>query len=214
MRANTQYIGNNSKQNAEFPLEMMYLTQGEDGQSTHQGTLAMDFIGYASGVRIYQCPYYAPCDLELVATPDISNHIYVYTSTDTVNFIDGTSDYLTIMFNHDNDVYTIGRTVSQGSLLGHTGTFGNGISGGVSDHVHIEAKKGNWEGLIQNTQGVWCMKNADHLYNLLGINDTTIYVDGGYNWREFAPTPTPSVSRSRFPWALYARKLREKRSQT
>lgn len=213
MLAYHTYTGSNGRQDIMFPLEDMYLTQGENGSYSHQGTLAMDFIGYQNGQRVYQCAYYAPCDLELVARPDDSNHIYVYTSTSQVNFVDGTVGYFTIMFNHDNDVYNIGRFVYQGSIIGHTGTYGNGSSTGVADHVHIEAKRGQWEGLIQNSQGVWCMKNADHLYNQLGVNDTVLTETGGYNWQEFVLPPTPPIitSKTKFNWALYARKLREKR---
>lgn len=214
MLAFHRYIGQNGKQNVVFPLEYMYLTQGENGSYSHQGTLAMDFQGMSSpSTRRYRCPYYAPCDLELVARPDDQNHVYVYTSLQEVNFIDGTSGYFTIMVNHDNDIYNIGRRVMQGYELGKTGTYGSGSSTGVSDHVHIEVKKGTWEGLYQNSQGVWCMRNADHLYNLFGVNDTILLVTGGYNWQEFSNTPIPPLlsTKSKFPWVLYARKLRNNR---
>ena len=206
------YYGGNGNQNTMFPLEYMYLSQGEGGSYSHLGTLAMDFVGYDANGRVYRCPYYAPCNLQLVATPDNSNHIYVYTSTVTVNFVDGTSGIFTMMVNHDNDIYTIGRTVLQGQQLGKTGTYGNGSSTGVGDHVHIEVKKGAWEGLIQNSQGVWCMKNADHLYNLFGVNDTVLIETGSYNWQEYPITPTPSGRSGKFPWFIYANKLRNKRN--
>ena len=106
MLAYHTYIGSNNKEDTVFPLQVMYLTQGEDGSYSHQGILAMDFAGYGSSGVITNCPYYAPCTLELVATPDPSNHAYVYTSVGTVNFIDGTTDYFTIMVNHDNNTYT------------------------------------------------------------------------------------------------------------
>lgn len=211
MLAMHQYIGQNGKQNVVFPLEYMYLTQGEGGSTSHQGTLAMDFQGmYNASTRRYHCPYYAPCDLQLVARPDDQNHVYVYTSTHEVNFIDGTTGYFTIMVNHDNTVYSIGRRVSQGYELGKTGTYGGGSATGVGDHVHIEVKKGQWEGLIQNSQGVWCMKNATHLYSLFGVNDTVLIVTGGYNWQSYTDTPTPITSRpsKKFPWVLYAKRLR------
>ena len=208
MLAFHSYIGSNGKQNCVFPLEYMYMSQGEGGSYSHQGSLAMDFIGWGSGGRIYQCPYYAPCDLELVSVVSSGSHGYAYTSTQEVNFIDGTTDYFTILVLHDDNVYSVGRTVSQGGLLGNTGTTGN-VSG---DHVHIEAKKGNWEGWEVNSYNVLCMKNADHIYNLLGVNDTVLVNDGGYNWREFSDTPpTPATKRSKFPWVLYARKLRNNR---
>ena len=213
MLANHRYIGQNGKQNVVFPLEYMYLTQGEGGSTSHQGTLAMDFQGMSSySTRRYNCPYYAPVDLQLVARPDDANHVYVYTSLDQVNFIDGTTGFFTIMVNHDNAIFNIGRRVNQGYLLGHTGTWGNGAAGGVGDHVHIEAKRGVWEGLVQNSQGVWCMKNADHLYNLIGVNDTVLLVDGGYNWQRFGEQPIPiTTSNNRFKWVLYARRLRNNR---
>lgn len=212
MLANHNYIGSNEKQNVVFPLEFMYLTQGEFDPYSHGGTYAMDFQGmYNPTTRRLRCPYYAPCDLVLVATPDNANHVYVYTSEQEVNFIDGTSGYFTIMFNHDNDIYNIGRRVAQGYEIGKTGTYGSGNATGVADHVHIEAKKGQWEGLIQNSQGVWCMKNATHLYDLIGVNDTVLLVTGGYNWREFSGSPTPFIQyKNKFPWVLYARKLRQK----
>ena len=213
MLAMHTYTGANGKQNTMFPLEIMYLTQGENGSYSHQGTLAMDFQGmYNVSTQRYRCPYYAPVDLELVARPDDANHVYVYTSISEVNFIDGTTGYLTIMFNHDNEVYNIGRRVNQGYEIGKTGTYGSGSATGVADHVHIEAKKGQWEGLIQNSQGVWCMKNANHIYNLIGVNDTVLLVTGGYNWQEFSGQPSPIYTRkTKFPWVLYANKLRNNR---
>ena len=164
---------------------------------------------YNVSTRRLRCPYYAPVDLQLVAIADANAHSYVYTSVEEVNFIDGTSDYFTILVAHDDTSYNVGRRVSQGYELGKTGTYGNH----TGDHVHIEVKKGTWEGLYQNSQGVWCMRNADHLYNLFGVNDTILLVTGGYNWQEFSDTPIPPsyTTKSKFPWVLYARKLRNNR---
>ena len=209
MLANHTYVGQNGKQNTVFPLEFMYLTQGENGGYSHQGSYAMDFQGMSSpSTRLLRCPYYAPVDLRLVAIADSNAHSYVYTSLQEVNFIDGTSDYFTILVAHDDTSYSVGRTVSQGMELGRTGTYG--ISSG--DHVHIEVKKGTYEGCHTNSQGVYMLTNSTHLYDLFGVNDTVLLVDGGYNWREFGtpPTPTPTYRRDKFPWVLYARKLRQK----
>lgn len=206
------YIGQNGKQNAVFPLEFMYLTQGEFSQGTHKGMYAMDFQGmYNISTRRYRCPYYAPVDLELVAIADPASHAYVYTSINEVNFIDGTSGYLTILVAHDDDSYSVGRRVAQGYELGKTGTYG--VTSG--DHVHMEVKKGQYEGLVRNEYNIAMMKNETHIYDILGVNDTVLLVDGGYNWREFSNTPIPPTPTGRrikkFPWVLYARKLRTKR---
>ena len=143
MLANHTYVGRNGKQNTVFPLEFMYLTQGEGGSYSHAGTYAMDFQGMSSPTtRRYNCPYYAPVDLTLVAIADSSTHAYVYTSNNKVNFIDGTNDYFTILVAHDPTSYSIGRVVAQGYELGKTGTYGQS----TGDHVHMEVKKGTYEG--------------------------------------------------------------------
>ena len=208
MLANHTYVGQNGKQNTVFPLEFMYLTQGENGGYSHQGSYAMDFQGMSSpSTRMLRCPYYAPVDLRLVAIADSNAHSYVYTSLQEVNFVDGTSDYFTILVAHDDTSYSVGRTVAQGYELGKTGTYG--ISTG--DHVHMEVKKGTYEGCHTNSDGVYMLTNSTHLYDLFGVDDTVLLVDGGYNWREFgsSPTPTPTSERTKFPWVLYARKLRQ-----
>ena len=208
MLANHIYRGSNNKQNVVFPLEFMYLTQGEGGSYSHAGTYAMDFQGMSSITqRELRCPYYAPCDLQLVAISDNASHGYVYTSINEVNFIDGTSGYFTILVAHDDTSYNVGRTVLQGQLLGRTGTYG--ISTG--DHVHIECKKGTYEGCHYNSQGIYMLTNSTHLYDLIGVDDTTLIVDGGYNWQVFGDTPIPTYfKKKKFPWVLYAKKIRQK----
>lgn len=207
MLAYHTYVGQNGKQNTVFPLEFMYLTQGENGGYSHQGTYAMDFQGMSNpSTRLLRCPYYAPVDLRLVAIADSNAHSYVYTSLDKVNFVDGTYDYFTILVAHDDTSYSVGRTVAQGMELGRTGTYG--ISTG--DHVHMEVKRGVYEGCHTNSDGVYMLTNSTHLYDLFGVNDTVLLVDGGYNWQEFSDSPFPySVRRSNFPWVLYARKKRQ-----
>ena len=150
MIANHTYTGQNGKQNCVFPFPYMYLTQGEGGTYSHAGTFAMDFQGYGASGRILRCPYYAPCDMQLVAIADSNAHSYVYTSLQEINFIDGTSGYLTLLVAHDDTSYSVGRLVRQGLELGRTGTYG--IATG--DHVHMEAKKGQYEGCHYNSDGV------------------------------------------------------------
>ena len=208
MLANHTYVGQNGKQNTVFPLEFMYLTQGENGGYSHQGSYAMDFQGmYNVSTRRYRCPYYAPVDLTLVAIADSNSHSYVYTSNNEVNFVDGTTGYFTILVAHDNDSYSVGRVVPQGYELGKTGTYGQS----TGDHVHMEVKKGTYEGCHTNSDGVYMLTNSTHLYDLFGVNDTVLLVYGGYNWQEFSDSPFPySVRRSNFPWVLYARKNRHR----
>ena len=219
MLAGQTGYGLNGKQNFLFPLDDMYLSQGSyTATYSHDGCYAMDFIGWNNGSRVYQAPYYAPFDCELVARWGSSSPMVVWESTEEVNFADGTSGFACIGFCHDDQVntYTIGSTRSQGQLIGHTGTFG-----ASADHVHIEAKKGTYDGYHQNSYGVWMLTNSTWLYDLMGVNDTiltkTYYIDHNnirhdYPWVTFAHNtpapipPTPTEEEHKFPWFIYHRK--------
>lgn len=222
MLAGQTGYGANGKQNFLFPLEDMWLTQGSyTATYSHNGCYAMDFDGYLNGQFITLCPYYAPFDCHVVAKWGSSSIAVVWQSDDVVNFIDGSTDYACIQINHDNanPSHQIGDSVLQGQLMGHTGT-----QGATNDHIHIEAKKGTYNGYHQNSDGVWMLTDSTWLYNLMGVNDTNLvhdyYVnhDGQtihYNWRSFSvndptPTPTPPVRsrKANFPWWLYWKKFR------
>ena len=221
MLAGQTGYGSNGKQNFLFPIDEMYLTQGSyTATYSHNGCYAMDFVGWSSGtgqINIY--PYYAPFDCKLVARWGSSSPMVVWQSLNEVNFVDGTTGYACIGFCHDNDVmsYTIGETRTQGQLIGHTGTYG----APGSPHVHIEAKKGTYDGYHQNSSGVWMLTNSTWLYDLMGVNDTTLYktyyvnhnnVRVDYPWDTFshntpAPSPTPSGrKKDKFPWYIITSK--------
>lgn len=211
MQLNQKSRGNNGYQNFLFPLSYLYISQGEDGDYSHKGTYAMDFIGYDANGRVYNCPYYAPFDCHCVAIWGSENPMVVWQSDEKVNFIDGAFDYACIGFVHDDNVlsFNVGDTRNQGDIIGHTGTYGN-VTG---DHVHIEVAKGEYAGYYQNNYGIYTLRNAYHLYNAMGVNDTVLVSEhtGGYNWRYFSETPTPPIptkKRKNFPWVLYARKIR------
>ncbi len=223
MRPNQRMIGSNGKENFLFPLQDMWITQGSyEYTATHNGSYAMDFDGYLDGSFQTHVPFYAPFTCRLVAKwGKSSNYQAVWESVEEVNFIDGSSGYACFAYNHDNAIpYLIyGELKSQGDLIGHTGTYG-----ASNDHIHIEGKKGKYEGYIRNSQGVYMLKNSTWLYNLMGVNNTDLvhdyYVNHigetvHYNWREFSGIIPPipiGIKKNKFPWVLYARKLRQKRN--
>lgn len=211
--------GSNGLQNFLFPLDEMYLTQGSyTATYSHDGCYAMDFVGWNGSSQVTHYPYYAPFDCYLRAKWGSTSPMLVWESINQVNFVDGTSGYACIGFVHDDNTpsFTLGETRQQGDIIGHTGTYGN-ASG---DHVHIEAKKGTYDGYHQNSSGVWMLTNSTWLYELMGVNDTTLYktyyvnhddVRVDYPWQQFTPAPPPSDrGRGKFPWVLYARKLRNR----
>lgn len=221
MIAGQKSRGTNGKDNALFPLAYMYLTQGEyEYTYSHNGTYAMDFAGYGSSGVILNCPYYAPFDCHCVAIWGSSSPMVVWESDSEVNYVDGTTAYMCIGFVHDDNVSTfhVGDRRRQGDIIGHTGTYGVG----TGDHVHIEVASGHYAGYYQNSSGIYQLRNEYHIYNALGVNDTVLVKDYyvnhqnvrvNYPWKYFGGEPTPPTptvyKKSKFPWVLYANKLRK-----
>lgn len=230
MLAGERMTGSNGKENFLFPLEIMWLTQGYWSNTySHNLTYAMDFQGAkenSSGnvVREYRCPCYAPFSCHCVARYGSNAPAIVWQSDNEVNFIDGTTDYATIQFTHENDSLTrhhVGDTMTQGDIISHTGTMGTN-----GDHVHIEAKKGTYEGFVYTSAGTYRLKNSSPLDDLVGVNDTVIYkgyyvnhagVRVNYNWRSFDDSPLPPVppyppyirrKTNNFPWWIYWKRFR------
>lgn len=216
MIAGQKMIGSNGYENMLFPLSYIYVTQGENGSYSHQGSLAIDFQGYGAEGRVLNCPYYAPFDCKCVKIWGSTSPMIVWESINPVNLVNdvsGLPKYMCIGFVHDDNTesFTEGETRSQGDLIGHTGTYGHA----TGDHVHIEVAEGKYHGYHQNSQGVWVLDNQYHIYNACGINDTVVVVGYGYDWKSFSDTPvppTPGTKIKKFPWVLYANKLRKMRN--
>ena len=190
-----------------FPLSYMYITQGENGSTSHQGSLAIDFAGWGINGRILKCVYYAPFSCKLVAKFGTTSPLLIWESINPVLCIDGTITKVCIGVAHDDQtpMFYIGMTRNQGDILGHTGTYGN-VTG---DHVHMEVCKGAYTGCHQNSSGVWVLNNQEHIYNVLAVNGTTIVQGNNYPWELFMDFDIGGLGK--FPWVLYSKKLRERR---
>ena len=189
-----------------FPLPYLYMSQNEGGDYSHAGTLAMDFLGWGVNGRIYKAPYYAPCSCRCIASTESANRIWQ--SDNPVLYADGTTDYVTWVQAHDNNPLPVGTHLNQGDLLGHTGTAGE-VTG---DHVHFNFAKGRyayWEQVPPNNK--WQLKNSIHIYDACFVNDTVIVHGYNHNWVTYQGGVTPTdKKKSKFPWVLYAKKLRNK----
>lgn len=208
MRAGQRLVASDNKEVMLFPLEYLYMSQDEGGDYSHAGTLSMDFLGWNANGRVYQCPYYAPVSCTCIASTESANRIWQ--SNDVVHLADGTLDYVTWVVAHDNNPPSVGTVLQQGDLMGHTGTAGY-VTG---DHLHLNVAKGryaNWEQVPPNNN--WQLRNSIHIYNACYVNDTTIVQGYGHNWTSWTgPLPPPiNIKKKKFPWVLYARKLRERR---
>ena len=212
MLAYETMVANDGYEVMLFPLPYIYISQGENGSYSHQGTLNIDFLGWGENGRIYNAPLYAPCSCRCVATIDVSNKGRIFESLNKVHTPNGLQ-YVTFMWYHDNNpIASVGDTFNQGALIGHTGTAGN-VTG---DHTHINMANGTYAGyehVPPANQGQ--LVNSAHIYDICYVNDTVI-VDGyGYNWVDYQGGVTPieiKTNKSKFKWVLYANDIRNKTS--
>lgn len=208
MLAYQRLVASDGYEVALFPFEYLYMSQDEGGDYSHVNTYNIDFIGYDSNGVVLQCPFYAPCTLECVAIWDSSSNNRVYQSVNKVHLADGSLDYLTIAFAHDdNPIHNIGDIIQQGALLGHTGTTGQ-VTG---DHTHTCCGKGTYQGYTQRTGGHYDLTNRIHYWDAVYVNDTVIVRGFNHNWRVYNGDISPSgQGKMKFKWILYARKIRER----
>lgn len=210
MVAGQRLVASDNKEVMLFPLPYMYISQGEFETYSHAGTYNIDFLGWGANGRIYNAPVYAPCSCRCVAIIDVSNNGRVFQSINPVHTPNGL-EYVTFMFFHDNSpIASVGDTFIQGDLIGHTGTAGN-VTG---DHIHFNTADGSyagWENVPPDNNGE--LINSTHVYDICYVNDTVLVNDYNYNWVEYSGGHIPSdIRKSKFPWVLYARRLRDKRT--
>ena len=94
---------------------------------------------------------------------------------------DGTLDYLTVYFMHDNNISDItdGARITQGTPFYHPGTAG----GATGSHLHIYARRGRL-----TAKNMYGGSGDVYVNNALYIKNTTSVVQtGGYSWKT-APT--------------------------
>lgn len=158
-----------------FPCDVLNITQGENGQWSHQQTLNIDYVGLHAWY-----PSYAPVSCKCVDIWDRYDNNRVFQSLNKVLFADGSVDYLTFSCMHDdNPIANVGDTFTQGTLLFHTGMHGN-VTG---DHSHVNFAKGTYKGYQQHASGQWDLINSTNIYKACYINDTRIINDLGYPFK-------------------------------
>lgn len=150
-----------------FPMDVMYITQGESGDFSHSKAKAIDYIHLTkSGVRTKRAWYYAPADMTVVNAGSAGT---MWATDNEVNTPSGTKR-MVYMFWHDNNhsAYPVGTKRKQGEKCGQTGTAGFA----TGDHLHIEVMNGS----------VFDKSNAIHNWEAFFVNDTEIVVNFGYAW--------------------------------
>ena len=211
MLAHERMIASDGYEVALFPMEYLYMTQDEGGDTSHVGTYNIDIIGRDANGRVYQCPIYAPCTMKVVYTnlTYAGGNLVVFESVDKVHLANGQLDYLTIYFGHDSNppITTIGAIVQQGELCYHTGTFGQ-VTG---DHTHTCCGQGHFVGFTTRPGGHDDLTNRIHYWDAVYVNDTIIEQGYNHDWKTYHGGITPiDFKPHKFKWVLYANKLRRR----
>lgn len=209
MIAGQRLVARDGKEVALFPMPYLYMTQDEGGDYSHTGTYNIDFVGYNGSSVITSAPIYAPVSMKVISfhPGDTGGNAVIFESLNPVHLPNGSIDYLTVMFMHcNNPPYSIvGQTVTQGQLCYRTGTYGY-VTG---DHVHSCLGQGQGGYFVQRSSGNYDLSNRIHYWNGVFVNGTQIIQGYGHNWQTWTNPPAPlTKDEKKFPWVLYARKLR------
>lgn len=163
---------------AQFPMDMIYITQGENGTYSHMGTKCIDFVGTTD-----KYPYYAPCDIICRAVNPSPYHYVIWSTVNPVLCADGQVRHFTFSNIHENPVWaTVGMTLNKGELMGHTG---NGGPTSTGDHWHHQIIEGNeFLGFTTNSQGASTLVGSQlSIYDVYSVEGVNRVVDYGYDWK-------------------------------
>lgn len=174
-----QKLTYNGIQCAGFPMEYLNITQGCNGVFSHNGVPgALDLAGKDTGID----ETIAPCDMHLVAYDSQANGNAVFFQSDNkVLLADGTKDYVTMMFIHDNYIGDILARFRSGKGWKMGEPFGDeGVAGyATGNHCHMEAAKGKFVKCYQmNAQGTWQLYGSTKPDKLFFIDGTKLINNG------------------------------------
>lgn len=162
-----------------YPSPYIRITQ-KHGVGTHVDSYAFDEAGSDGGIDYLISPF---TGVVRKIYPQDANEVWLE-SIAPVLYPDGTQDYMTIMFTHDNDVSNlkVGQVIPQGQRFYEEGTKGMA----TGNHCHIECARGKFTGTgwHQNSAGYWSINNGKKADECLWIDDSYHIMDtAGYNFR-------------------------------
>lgn len=158
-----------------FPMKTMNITQGINEGITHKDTFCIDNAGEDKGID----NVYAPFTGKVVQISTASNSVF-FESLNPIKCADGSEDYVTCKFTHDNDISNlyIGKIVNQGVQFYNEGTKGQA----TGNHCDISVAKGKNQGYTKNSLGNWVLKGATEPWKVFFVNTNKTRIWNGYNY--------------------------------
>lgn len=155
---------------AVFVAKSLLVTQGAFDDYSHMEQNAVDIQPAEKAV-------YAPFNAKIVRIDESEiacNAVWIE-STSKVRYADGSYDYMTVCFLHDNDIadLSVGQALTQGEYFYDSGDYG--ISSGK--HVHVAVYRGKYNGSMRVGNGDVNIEDAMFL-----PDDTYVYNDYGLEW--------------------------------
>lgn len=165
-----------------YPSPYMKITQGYM-QGTHAGSYAIDDGGSDSGKDYAIAPYSGTVRR---IYSEWENEVF-FVSDNPVEFADGTVDYATTMFVHQDSPMkygmAVGKHYNQGDKIYFEGGRYKGKNGYFPAHFHLEFARGTDADWYQNSCGYWSLKNAKKPEECCFINNSYhILSNWGYNF--------------------------------
>ena len=205
MRANERMVGTNGFEVALFPCETLYLTPARDPDE--HSVYALDFLPRdTAGNVITAMPCYASFSGRIVYTGN--DHNCILESDNPVNTPSGTF-YMRILVAHSENAPVLYQHYNQGDLFYTTGNYGHSYG----EHLHMEvALVSDPSVQYWNTGGVGLYQGV-HMWDGIFVDDTVLLRPENYNWVTYGGSGY-YTRKNKFPWVLYANKLRNKHNTT
>ena len=185
-------VSASGEQPAMWFMDDLKFTQLPGGDYSHAGTLNFDVVGVNnSNIK-------APFDCEIAAVfPGYNTgNTVIIQSTSPVLYANGTVDYMSMAFGHDNDISDcwVGRKISRGEVFCQTGNYGNVT--GVHSHVTcIAGKYTDHPGWLTVSTGNSTFRNGIHPVDALFVSNTTnIYNSMGLSFVTYGDTVPPTTA--------------------
>ena len=171
-----------------YPSPYMRITQGY-GMGSHRDSYAIDDAGSDSGIDYITAPFTGT--IRKIYTSD-ANEVWLE-SNEPVEYPDGTIDYMTVLFAHDNDASNlyVGKVIKRKERFYEEGT--KGLASG--NHCHIECGRGRFagSGWVQNSAGYWSILNRKKPEECFFIDDSIHVLNNyGYQFKKIE-TPKPDI---------------------